>query len=76
MEVRRVAHQLRATASEDFNSQFTGLVDVRGAVPAKGLATTRRFALGAVFVYQLTPRYRHERALAPRVGLDPLRKTA
>jgi transposase len=72
--VRRVFHQLRSTAIENFNGQFKGIFDVQGAVPTRGLVNTRRFALGAVFVYQLTLWYRHEHGLDLRVGLDPFLK--
>ena len=74
--VRRVFHKLRSTAIENFNGQFKGIFDVRGAVPTKGLVNTRRFALGAVLVYQLTLWYRHEHGLDLRVGLDPFLKAA
>jgi hypothetical protein len=40
------------------------------------LLNTRRFALGAVFVYQLTWWYRHEHGLDLRVGLKPVLKAA
>ena len=74
--VRRVFHKLRSTAIENFNGQFKGIFDVRGAVPTKGLTNTRRCALGAVFVYQLTLWYRHQHGLDLRVGLDPFLKAA
>ena len=76
VEVRRVFHKLRSTAIENFNGQFKGVFDVQGAVPTKGLVNTRRFALGAVFVYQLAVWHRHERGLDLRVGLDPFLKAA
>ena len=76
VEVRRVFHKLRSTAIENFNGQFKGIFDVQGAVPTKGLVNTRRFALGAVFVYQLAVWHRHERGLHLRVGLDPFLKAA
>ncbi len=53
VEVRRVFHKLRSVAIENFNEQFKGIFDAHGSVPTKGLRATRRFALGAVFVYQL-----------------------
>jgi len=76
VEVRRVFHRLRSVSSENFNGQFKGIFDVRGPVPTRGLANTRRFALGAVFVYQLAVWHRHERGLDLRVGLDPFLKAA
>jgi hypothetical protein len=76
VEVRRVFHRLRSVSIENFNGQFKGIFDARGPVPTKGLTNTRRFALGAVLVYQLTLWYRHEQHLDLRVGLDPFLKAA
>jgi hypothetical protein len=71
VSVRRVFHSLRSRAIENLNEQFKGIFDAHGQVPTKGLSNTRRFALGAVFVYQLTLWYRHEHGLDVRVGLKP-----
>jgi len=76
VEVRRIFHKLRSVSIEHFNGQFKGMFDVQGAVPTKGLTPTRRFALGAVLVYQLTLWHRHEHSLDLRVGLDPFLKAA
>jgi hypothetical protein len=38
---------------ENFNEHFKGIFDGHGQVPTKGLLATQRFALGAIFVYQL-----------------------
>jgi hypothetical protein len=76
VEVRRVFHSLRSRAIENLNEQFKGIFDVHGQVPTKGLSNTRRFALGAVFVYQLTLWYRYEHAMDLRVGLKPFLKAA
>ncbi len=75
-EARRVFHKLRSAAIENFNGQFKAIFDVHGAVPTKGLVASQRFALGAVFVYQLTLCCRHEHDLELRVGLDPFLKAA
>jgi hypothetical protein len=74
--VRRVFHELRSRAIENLNEQFKGIFDAHGQVPTKGLVNTRRFALGAVLVYQLTLWYRHEHGLDLRVGLKPFLKAA
>jgi Transposase DDE domain len=74
--VRRILHELRSRAIENLNEQFKGIFDAHGQVPTKGLLNTRRFALGAVFVYQLTLWYRHEHGLDLRVGLKPFLKAA
>jgi hypothetical protein len=74
--VRRVFHKLRSAAIENFNEQFKAIFDAHGPVPTKGLANTRRFALGAALVYQLLLWHRHEHALDLRVGLKPALKAA
>jgi Transposase DDE domain len=74
--VRRILHELRSRAMENLHEQFKGIFDAHGQVPTKGLLNTRRFALGAVFVYQLTLWYRHEHGLDLRVGLKPFLKAA
>ena len=76
VEVRRVFPTLRSASIANFNGQFQAMLDLHGAVPTKGPANTRRFALGAVLVYQLTLWHRHEEGLARRVGLDPFPKAA
>ena len=76
VEVRRVFHSLRSRAIENLNEQFKGIFDVHGQVPTKGISNTRRFALGAVLVYQLTLWYRYEHDLDLRVGLKPFLKAA
>ena len=76
VEVRRILHELRSRAIENLNEQFKGIFDAHGQVPTKGLVNTRRFALGAVFVYQLSLLYRHEHGLDLRVGLKPFLKAA
>lgn len=74
--VRKVFHELRSRAIENFNQQFKGIFDAHGQVPTKGLVNTRRFALGAVFVYQLSLWYRFEHGLDLRVGLKAFLKAA
>ena len=76
VEVRRLFHELRSRAIENFNEQFKAIFDVHRPVPTRGQTNTARFALGAVFVYQLTLLYRHEHALDLRVGLKPFLKAA
>jgi hypothetical protein len=76
VEVRRLFHQLRSHAIENFNGQFKAIFDCGGAVPTKGLVATCRFALGAVLVYQLTLLHRFETKGELRVGLKPLLQAA
>jgi hypothetical protein len=76
VEVRRIFHKLRSITIENFNEQFKGIFDGHGQVPTKGLTNTRRFALGAILVYQLTVWYRHEHEMDLRVGLKPFLKAA
>ena len=76
VEVRRIFHKLRSANLETFNELFKGTFDAHGSVPTKGLRATRRFALGALFVYQLALLYRFEAALSLRVGLKAFLKAA
>jgi hypothetical protein len=76
VEVRRVFHKLRSLAIENFNEHFKGIFDGHGQVPTKGLINTRRFALGAIFVYQLALLYRFQHGLDLNVGLKAFLKAA
>jgi hypothetical protein len=76
VEVRRIFHALRSKAIENFNGQFKAIFDCGGQVPTRGLLATRRYVLGAVFVYQLTLLHRHEHGGDLRVGLKPFLKAA
>jgi hypothetical protein len=76
VEVRRLFHKLRSSAIENLNEQFKGIFDAHGQVPTKGLANTRRFALGAIVVYQLALWYRYEHDQDLRVGLKAFLKAA
>jgi hypothetical protein len=76
VEVRRIFHLLRHRTIENFNEHFKAIFDVHEAVPTKGETNTARFALGAVFVYQLSLLYRHERGLRTNVGMKPFLRAA
>ena len=76
VEVRRILHKTRSLAIENFNEQFKGIFDGHSQVPTKGLRATRRFALSAVFVYQLTLLYRFQIGADLRVGLKACLKAA
>ena len=76
VEVRRIFHQLRHRAIENFNEQFKGIFNVHGQVPTKGLANSRRFALGAIFVYQIALLYRFQNNMDLRVGLKAFIRAA
>jgi hypothetical protein len=69
VEVRRIFHKLRSLAIENFNEHFKAIFAVHGQVATRGLANTRRFALGALFVYQLALLYRFEHGLSLNLGL-------
>jgi hypothetical protein len=75
-EVRRVFHKLRSTAIENLNGQFKGIFECGGQVPTRGLLPTRRYILGAVFVYQLTLLHRFELGADLRIGLKPFLRAA
>jgi hypothetical protein len=76
LEVRRMFHQLRSRAIENFNGQFKGIFECLGQVPTRGLVATRRYILGAVFVYQLALLYRFQTGGDLRVGLQAFLKAA
>lgn len=76
VEVRRIFHKLRSLAIENFNEHFKGIFDGHGQVPTKGLTNTRRFVLGAIFVYQLALFYRFQNGLDLNVGLKAFLKAA
>lgn len=76
VEVRRLFHALRSRAIENFNGQFKAIFDCGGQVPTRGLPATRRYVLGAVFVYQLILLHRSEHGGDLRVGLKACLKAA
>ncbi len=76
VEVRRIFHKLRSIAMENFHELIFGIFDGHGQVPTKGLIATQRFALGAIFVYQLALLYRFEHDLQLCVGLKAFLKAA
>lgn len=79
-EVRRIFHKLRSLAIENFNEHFKSIFDGHSQVHMRGLVGVRRFALGAVFVYQLALLYRFEhlglRGSELNVGLKAFLKAA
>lgn len=75
VEVRRIFHKLRSLAIENFNEHFKGIFDGHGQVPTKGLRNTQRFALGAIFVYQLALLYRFQHDLDLNIGLKAFIKS-
>ncbi len=76
VEVRRIFHKLRTLANENFNEHFKSVFEVHEQVPTKGRVNTARFALGAVFVYQLALLHRHEQNLEGNRGLKPFLRAA
>ena len=76
VEVRRIFHQLRSHAIENFNAQFKAIFNCLGQVPTRGLLPTRRYVLGAVLVYQLALLRRFENGDDLRVGLKPYLQAA
>jgi hypothetical protein len=76
VEVRRIFHKLRSLAIENLNEHLKSIFGVHGSVPTKGLRNTQRFALGAVFVYQLALLYRYQHGLDLNVGLKPFLQAA
>jgi len=76
VEVRRLFHQLRSHAIENFNEQFKGIFECHSQVPTKGLAATQRHVLGAVFLYQLLLLHRFEHHQDLRLGLKACLRAA
>ena len=76
VEVRRIFHKLRSVAIENLNEHFKGIFDSHGQVPTKGLINTRRFALGAILVYQLALLYHFQNGLDLNIGLKAFLKAA
>ncbi|MCA1599897.1 MAG: hypothetical protein LC769_12975, partial [Chloroflexi bacterium] len=76
VEVRRLLHMTRSITIENFNAQFKGIFDAHAQVPTRGLVATRRYALGAIFVYQLVLLQRHQQDADLRVGLKAFLKAA
>jgi hypothetical protein len=75
-EVRRIFHKLRSLAIENLNEHFKGIFDSHGQVPTKGLVNTRRFAWGAILVYQLALLYRFQNGFDLNIGLKAFLKAA
>ena len=73
---RRIFHELRSRAIENFNGQFKSIFDGGGQVPTTGLTNTARFALGAVLVYQIALLHQYEHGRDLRVGLKAFLKAA
>ena len=74
--VRRLLHARRARASANLHEPCKGLFAAHGQGPTQAWGNTRRCALGAGFVDQLTLWYRHEHGLDLRVGLKACLKAA
>lgn len=71
VQVRRLFHQLRSKAIENFNEHFKAIFDSHADVPTRGEAATARFVLTAVLVYQLGLWARHRLGLPLCQGLKP-----
>ena len=76
VEVRRIFHELRSRAIENFNGQFKSIFDATRPVPTKGLVATQRYVLGDVLVYQSALLYRFQTGGSLRAGLKPLLQAA
>jgi hypothetical protein len=73
---RQAWHRLRTRTIESAYSQLKAIFDLRRPLPTKGLGMSRRWVLGAVFVYQLTLRLRHRAAAPLRCGLKAFLQAA
>ena len=75
-KVRKVFHELRHRAIENFNGQFKSTFEFLDRVPTKGYIATARFVLGAVMVYQIALLHQFENASDLRAGIKPLLRAA
>jgi hypothetical protein len=71
--VRRLFQPFRSHAVENSHGHFKAIFVLLGAVPTRGLAATRRFALGGVLLYHLTLRQHAIAARDLRQNLTPFR---
>lgn len=77
VEVRRLFHRLRHHSIENLNERFKAIFDCHGSVPTRGRIDTARFALGAVFTYQIALLHRYEeRHLDTNRGLKAFLRAA
>jgi hypothetical protein len=76
VEVRRVFHKLRSITIENFNEQFKAIFSAHDQVQTKGEVNTKRWALGAILVYQIALLYRFEHNQPLRQGIKPFLKAA
>jgi hypothetical protein len=74
--VRKVFHALRSATLERFNAIYKNVFEARLPVPTKGRINTARFALGAVFVYQLVLLYRYHQGIRHQRGVKTLIRLA
>jgi hypothetical protein len=69
--------QLRPRSDRERQSEhFKAIFDAHGPVPTKGRLDTARFALGAVFIYQLALLHRYEQGSKTNRGLKAFLKAA
>ena len=76
VEVRRIFHKLRSITIENFNEQFKAIFSAHDQVQTKGEVNTKRWALGAILVYQIALLYRFEHNQPLRQGIKPFLKAA
>lgn len=76
VEVRKIIHALRHHAIENFNALFKSIFDARRPLPTKGYVNTQRFALGAVFTYQLALLLRYLHAELHQTNIKALLRCA
>lgn len=74
--VRRFFHTLRSTSIEPLNELLKDLFGLHGAVPTTGIRATKRYLLGAIFVYQLALWYRFEHGLSLQTGIKAFLRAA
>lgn len=74
--VRAIFHALRHVAAENLNELVKDAFGFHGTVPTTGRLATRRWVLGAIFVYQIALWYRHEQGLPLNIGMKAFLRAA
>jgi hypothetical protein len=76
VEVRKMIHALRHHTIENFNALYKNIFDARRPLPTKGYINGKRFALGAVFAYQVVLLLRYHRGELHQTHIKALLRSA
>jgi hypothetical protein len=76
VEVRKIIHALRHHTIENFNGLYKNIFDARRPLPTRGYINGKRFALGAVFAYQVVLLLRYHRGELHQTHIKALLRSA